>query len=83
MSTTEKAGIPALEMTDVSVDFAVDDVWVPAAKHLTYSIARGQVVAVVIAVATGRAARRKARGRARPPSRGPRSVRRSAGPRSG
>ncbi len=47
MSTTEKAGIPALEMTDVSVDFAVDDVWVPAAKHLTYSIARGQVVAVV------------------------------------
>ncbi|WP_431795467.1 ABC transporter ATP-binding protein [Microbacterium enclense] len=47
MSTTEKAGIPALEMTDVSVDFAVDDVWVPAAKNLTYSIARGQVVAVV------------------------------------
>ena len=47
MSTTEKTGIPALEMTDVSVDFAVDDVWVPAAKNLTYSIARGQVVAVV------------------------------------
>ncbi|MDF2992084.1 MAG: glutathione transporter ATP-binding protein [Microbacterium sp.] len=47
MSTTEKAGVPALEMTDVSVDFAVDDVWVPAAKHLNYSIARGQVVAVV------------------------------------
>ncbi|MDI9890030.1 dipeptide ABC transporter ATP-binding protein [Microbacterium sp. IEGM 1404] len=47
MSTTEKTGVPALEMTDVSVDFAVDDVWVPAAKNLTYSIARGQVVAVV------------------------------------
>ena len=47
MSTTENTGVPALEMTDVSVDFAVDDVWVPAAKNLTYSIARGQVVAVV------------------------------------
>jgi peptide/nickel transport system ATP-binding protein len=47
MSTTETAGVPALQMTDLSVDFAVDDVWVPAAKNLNYSIARGQVVAVV------------------------------------
>ena len=47
MSTTETAGVPALQMTDLSVDFAVDDVWVRAAKNLNYSIARGQVVAVV------------------------------------
>lgn len=47
---------PALEMTDVSVDFAVDDVWVPAAKHLTYSLARGQVVAVVGESGSGKSA---------------------------
>jgi len=47
MTTSATEAVPALEMTDLSVDFAVDDVWVPAAKHLNYSIQRGQVVAVV------------------------------------
>jgi peptide/nickel transport system ATP-binding protein len=54
--TTAETVAPALEMTDVSVDFAVDDVWVPAAKHLNYTIARGQVVAVVGESGSGKSA---------------------------
>ncbi|MGX1701778.1 dipeptide ABC transporter ATP-binding protein [Microbacterium sp. NPDC055357] len=56
MSTTEQPNGAALEMTDVSVDFAVDDVWVPAAKNLTYAIERGQVVAVVGESGSGKSA---------------------------
>lgn len=58
MNTAQNASTapPALEMTDVSVDFAVDDVWVPAAKHLTYRLARGQVVAVVGESGSGKSA---------------------------
>lgn len=58
MKTAQNASTapPALEMTDVSVDFAVDDVWVPAAKHLTYRLARGQVVAVVGESGSGKSA---------------------------
>ncbi|HVX09291.1 ABC transporter ATP-binding protein [Humibacter sp.] len=38
---------PVLQVTDLSVDFAVDNVWVPAVKKLNYSIKRGEVMALV------------------------------------
>jgi len=47
---------PALEMTDVSVDFAVDGVWVPAARSLNYRVERGQVVALVGESGSGKSA---------------------------
>jgi peptide/nickel transport system ATP-binding protein len=56
MSTTAPQNAPALQMTDVSVHFAVDDVWVPAAKNLDYTIQRGQVVAVVGESGSGKSA---------------------------
>lgn len=56
MSTPIDTTVPALEMVDVSVDFAVDGYWVPAAKHLDYSISRGQVVAVVGESGSGKSA---------------------------
>ncbi|HWU45394.1 MAG TPA: ABC transporter ATP-binding protein [Humibacter sp.] len=38
---------PVLEVKDLSVDFGVDDVWVPAAIKLNYAIKRGEVMALV------------------------------------
>lgn len=38
---------PVLQIADLSVDFAVDGYWVPAAKHVSYEIGAGEVVAVV------------------------------------
>ena len=38
---------PVLEITDLSVDFAVDNVWVPAVKNLNYTINSGEVMALV------------------------------------
>lgn len=38
---------PLLQVTDLSVDFGVDNVWVPAAIKLNYSIRRGEVMALV------------------------------------
>ncbi|WP_414672849.1 ABC transporter ATP-binding protein [Lacisediminihabitans sp.] len=38
---------PVLEVTDLSVDFAVDNVWVPAVKRLNYTIRSGEVMALV------------------------------------
>jgi peptide/nickel transport system ATP-binding protein len=52
MKTTE----PVLELTDLTVHFAVDGVWMPAAKSLTYSIAPGQIVAVVGESGSGKSA---------------------------
>lgn len=38
---------PVLQVTDLNVDFSVDNVWVPAVKKLNYSIGRGEVMALV------------------------------------
>jgi peptide/nickel transport system ATP-binding protein len=38
---------PVLEVKDLTVDFAVDNVWVPAAKNISYSVAPGEVLAIV------------------------------------
>jgi peptide/nickel transport system ATP-binding protein len=47
---------PILQLTDLSVHFAVDGVWMPAAKSLTYSIEAGQIVAVVGESGSGKSA---------------------------
>ncbi len=39
--------VPALQITGLSVDFAVDGYWVPAAREVSYEIGKGEVVAVV------------------------------------
>jgi peptide/nickel transport system ATP-binding protein len=38
---------PVLEVTDLSVDFAVERTWVPAAIRLSYQVAAGEVLAIV------------------------------------
>lgn len=38
---------PLLEVDGLSVDFAVDNFWVPAAKKLTYSVRPGEALAIV------------------------------------
>jgi ATPase components of various ABC-type transport systems, contain duplicated ATPase len=38
---------PVLEVKDLSVDFGVDDLWVPAAIKMNYTIKRGEVMALV------------------------------------
>jgi peptide/nickel transport system ATP-binding protein len=47
---------PVLEVTDLSVDFGVDNVWVPAAKKLNYSIKAGEVLAIVGESGSGKSA---------------------------
>jgi peptide/nickel transport system ATP-binding protein len=47
---------PALEVTDLSVDFGVDGVWVPAAKQLNYVVRPGEVVAIVGESGSGKSA---------------------------
>ncbi|WP_430592547.1 ABC transporter ATP-binding protein [Humidisolicoccus flavus] len=46
-ATAANNAAPVLELTDLSVDFAVDNYWVPAAKKLNYTINRGEVLAIV------------------------------------
>ncbi|MEY9851133.1 peptide/nickel transport system ATP-binding protein [Leifsonia sp. EB41] len=59
-NTTGKAGVvvgaPVLEVTDLSVDFGVDNVWVPAAKKLNYQIKAGEVLAIVGESGSGKSA---------------------------
>jgi peptide/nickel transport system ATP-binding protein len=59
-NTTGGAGVvvgaPVLEVTDLSVDFGVDSVWVPAAKKLSYSIKAGEVLAIVGESGSGKSA---------------------------
>ncbi|MCU1583361.1 MAG: peptide/nickel transport system ATP-binding protein ddpF [Microbacteriaceae bacterium] len=47
---------PVLEVTDLSVDFGVDGVWIPAAKKLNYSIQPGKVLAIVGESGSGKSA---------------------------
>ncbi|QNE33812.1 ABC transporter ATP-binding protein [Leifsonia shinshuensis] len=59
-NTTGGAGVvvgaPVLEVTDLSVDFGVDNVWVPAAKKLNYKIKAGEVLAIVGESGSGKSA---------------------------
>jgi len=47
MTTTTQTEGPILQVTDLSVDFAVDRQWVPAAIRLNYQVAAGEVLAIV------------------------------------
>ncbi|GAA1416916.1 ABC transporter ATP-binding protein [Agrococcus citreus] len=47
MTTHTSTDSPALQITGLSVDFAVDGYWVPAAREVSYEIGKGEVVAVV------------------------------------
>jgi peptide/nickel transport system ATP-binding protein len=59
-TTPGQAGVvsdaPVLQVTDLSVDFGVDGVWVPAAKKLNYSIRAGEVLAIVGESGSGKSA---------------------------
>ena len=48
--------VPVLEVTDLSVDFGVDNVWIPAAIRLNYAIDRGKVLAIVGESGSGKSA---------------------------
>ena len=47
MADVTPGDAPVLQVTDLSVDFGVDNLWVPAAIKLNYSIKRGEVMALV------------------------------------
>ena len=53
--TTTYSG-PVLQVTDLTVHFGVDNVWVPAALKLNYSIERGKVLAIVGESGSGKSA---------------------------
>ncbi len=46
-SRTAGTAEPVLKVTDLSVDFAVDNVWTPAVRHISYEIRAGEVLALV------------------------------------
>ncbi len=54
----ERHGVtgPLLEVDGLSVDFAVDNFWVPAAKKLEYSVAAGKCLAIVGESGSGKSA---------------------------
>ncbi|MFB7893933.1 ABC transporter ATP-binding protein [Microbacterium sp. NPDC056044] len=49
-------GTPLLEVSGLSVDFAVDNFWVPAAKKLNYSVESGKALAIVGESGSGKSA---------------------------
>ncbi|WP_105036101.1 dipeptide ABC transporter ATP-binding protein [Cryobacterium aureum] len=53
--TTPFSG-PVLQVSDLTVHFGVDNVWVPAALKLNYSIERGKVLAIVGESGSGKSA---------------------------
>ena len=57
-SKRDRHGItgPLLEVEGLSVDFAVDDYWVPAAKNLHYSVPGGKCLAIVGESGSGKSA---------------------------
>jgi peptide/nickel transport system ATP-binding protein len=46
-SSTTPSEAPILEVTDLGVDFWVDGTWYPAAMHMNYTVAPGEVLAIV------------------------------------
>jgi peptide/nickel transport system ATP-binding protein len=50
------AATPVLEVTDLNVDFGVDNQWVPAARHMNYRIMPGEVLALVGESGSGKSA---------------------------
>ncbi|MDR7186539.1 peptide/nickel transport system ATP-binding protein [Microbacterium trichothecenolyticum] len=55
-SPTPLTGSPLLEVSGLSVDFAVDNYWVPAAKKLNYSVESGKALAIVGESGSGKSA---------------------------
>ncbi|WP_109210942.1 MULTISPECIES: ABC transporter ATP-binding protein [Microbacterium] len=49
-------GSPLLEVSGLSVDFAVDNYWVPAAKKLNYTVESGKALAIVGESGSGKSA---------------------------
>ncbi|MBO9570266.1 MULTISPECIES: ABC transporter ATP-binding protein [Cellulomonas] len=47
MTTSDATTTPVLQVSDLSVDFAVDRRWVPAAIRLNYEVRAGEVLAIV------------------------------------
>ena len=47
---------PVLEVTDLNVDFGVDNEWIPAARHMNYRILPGEVLALVGESGSGKSA---------------------------
>ncbi|WP_104176614.1 ABC transporter ATP-binding protein [Cryobacterium sp. Y50] len=56
VTAPEHGTAPVLEMIKVGVEFGVGRDWVPAAKNLSYSIRRGQILAVVGESGSGKSA---------------------------
>jgi peptide/nickel transport system ATP-binding protein len=46
-TTPAATSTPVVKVSGLDVDFAVDDVWTPAVKHLSYEIQSGEVLALV------------------------------------
>lgn len=53
---TASTGSPLLEVSGLSVDFAVDNYWVPAAKKLDYFVESGKALAIVGESGSGKSA---------------------------
>ena len=47
MTDTTSQDAPVLQVTDLSVDFAVDRKWIPAAIDVSYEVHAGEVLAIV------------------------------------
>ncbi|MDF2556049.1 MAG: oligopeptide transporter, partial [Microbacterium sp.] len=54
--TSPASGSPLLEVSGLSVDFAVDNYWVPAAKKLDYTVSSGKALAIVGESGSGKSA---------------------------
>ena len=51
-----RSNAPLLEVTGLSVDFAVDNYWIPAAKNLSYTVNSGDALAIVGESGSGKSA---------------------------
>lgn len=56
IAAVAKEGVPVLEVKDLSVDFGVDNEWVPAAINLNYTVNKGEVLAIVGESGSGKSA---------------------------